>query len=620
MFFLKLRPLLTTLFLIIFSYLTLQGQPDTLVIRPGFSQLPANNYFTYFNTDQSIAADSAWKTLQTKSTYAKKLNKINFGSINGFYWLATTLKNQLGKDQHLILEIRQPHLYRMVLYKVEKDSIHTVSETGIHYNFYQRPTASRFFDFPMVLKEGETTTVLIMVHHLNSLSLPIYLMTESTFHQRNYNQNIIWGYWFGFLSFCALFALIAAILLRNSIFIWYFFYISTASLYGFTEQGYAFQFFFPGQADVAATVIIQLAVYGFIFLIKLSQGLLDTKKYLPTIHRILNAMFYFVLSLIVAAYIVPQLMFRLSPIVLPIANLVVLIGLVLLAYSGIKALFTNRIIALFYLTAYGTLVAASIFGILNYGFGFFQYDGPSLTLMAYFFEAMLLSVALVILFRQVQGERTRLAKQLTDQQKQMYQHYINGIEKERSRIAGELHDDVGSRLSHLKRLLQSHSEESLKTAEQVEQLIKDVRQLSHDLSPPLAHIAGLQPLLENLIADTRHSSKIDIRLQAHDFNEGLTSTQIQQIYRVVQEAFNNIVKHAEASRIDIQIFGHTSEVDIIIEDNGKGFDSKSKPDGFGLNQMRIRTESIGGRIEINSHPGGGCHILIQIPYGATSIH
>ena len=613
-----MKPLLTILVLIIFSCSKSQAQPDTLIIQPGFSQQPANNYFTYFNTEQSLSADSAWKVFQAPSSVTKKLNKINFGSINGFYWLTTTLKNQSSVDQQLILEIRQPHLYRIILHEVKKDSIYTVSETGIHYNFYQRPTASRFFDFPITLKEGETITVLLMVHHLNSLTLPMYLFTASAFHQRNYNQNIIWGYWFGFLSFCALFALTAAIMLRNSIFIWYFFYISTASLYGFTDQGYGFQFFFPRLADVAATVIIQLAVYGFIFLIKLSQGLLDTKKYLPTVHRVLNGMFYFILSLILAAYVAPQLMLRLSPVVLPIVNLVVLAGLVLLAYSGIKALFTNRIIAIFYLTAYGTLVAASVFGILNYGFGVFQYDGPNFTLLAYFFEAMLLSVALVILFRQVQRERTQLAVRLADQQKQMYQQYIDGIEKERSRIAGELHDDVGSRLSHLKRLLQNHSEESLKTAEQVEQLIKDVRQLSHDLSPPLAYVAGLQPLLENLIADTRHSSGLDIKFQVHDFKEGLSPAQIQQLYRIVQEALNNCVKHAEASRIDIQLFGHPTELDIIIEDNGKGFDLKNTTQGFGLNQMRIRTESLGGRIEINSHPGGGCHLLIQVPYKTIS--
>ena len=501
----------------------------------------------------------------------------------------------------------------MIFYKVGEDSIVQLSVTGIHYNFYQRPSPHRYFDFPIHCEVAGSFTILLMVHQINSLTLPIYVSTREAVEQNIYTQNLIWGYWFGFLSFCALFAFIASIILRKSVFLWYFLYIFSAALYGFTEQGYSFQFFFPGWADVEAPAIIQLGAYVFIFLIKFSQGLLDTRKHLLLVHRILNGLFYFVLTLILAAYVMPGIMFTYSTVLLPIVNIVMLTGLALLAFSGVKTFFTNRIIAVFYLIAYTTLVAASTYSILNYGFGVIQYEGPNPVLIAYFFEAMLLSVALVILFRQIQMERTKLVVELADQQKNMYRQYIDGIEKERSRIAGELHDDVGSRLSHLKRLLETHSEESLKTADQVDQLIKDVRQLSHDLSPPLAHVTGLVPLLEKLIVDARRGSGLDIRFQVYNLNDGLTIDQTRQTYRIVQEALNNIIKHAGASRVDIQLFEHPTEIDIIIEDDGKGFDLSNTTHGFGLNQMRIRTESLGGRIEINSHPGTGTHILVQIP-------
>ncbi len=232
---------------------------------------------------------------------------------------------------------------------------------------------------------------------------------------------------------------------------------------------------------------------------------------------------------------------------------------------------------------------------------------------------MLLSVALVILFRQVQKERLRLTVELNHQQKQMYQHYIDGIEKERSRIAGELHDDVGSKLSNLKRLLETHSEESLKTAEQIDRLIVNVRQLSHDLAPPLAHFAGIETLLENLIAETRRSSNIDIKFQAYNIKDGLTPEQIQHIYRIVQEALNNIIKHAEATRVDIQLFENPNELTITIEENGKGFDVEKTTHGFGLNQMKIRTKSLGGHIDINSKLGNGSFILIKIPLNAIKL-
>lgn len=582
-------------------------------MSPGFTQIQANSGFTYFNTETEITPDSAWQVFNQSRVPLKQLDKINFGPINGYYWLTTSIKNDSEETLDLYLEIRQPHIYRVKFYLVESDSIIQQSETGIKYNFFQRPAPYRYFDFPVSIEPEETATILLMVHHLNSLSLPIHLLTQATVHENNYTQNLIWGYWLGFLSFCSLFAIIASILLRKSVFFWYFLYILSAALYGFTDQGFAFQYLFPGWENTAALVIIQLAVFNFLFLVKFSQGLLETKKYLPIVHRILNGIVYFLAALLLAGILLQEIMFRLSTIVLPVVNLVTVLGLILLAYSGIRSFFTNRIIAIFYLTAYSTLVAAGIFATLNYGFGLYQYFGPNPILIAYFLEAMILSVALVILFKQVQNERTKLLAKVNTQQKEMYTQYINGIEKERSRIAGELHDDVGSRLSYLKQLIVTHSTESIKTADQLEQLIKDVRQLSHDLAPPLAHVSGLIPLIEKLISETRLATGLEVKFQQHNYKEVLVNNQIQQVYRIIQEGLNNIVRHSQATRVDVQVFGHEGEVNISIEDNGKGFNPSEIPDGLGLNQMKIRTESLGGRIEINSHPGKGTLILISIP-------
>lgn len=593
------------------------AQTDTVRIHDGFNSLLAISHFRFFNTASEINADSAWQIFRGSLAPIQKLDRINIGPINGFYWLSTTLKNSSSENQDLYIQIRQPHIYRIKFYKTIGDSVKFLNETGIRYNFYSRPIGHRYFDFPISIKPDESVTILIMVHHINSLSLPIHLIKQQTAHQTNYTQNLAWGYWLGFLSFCSLFAFMASLLLRKSVFLWYFFYMLSAALYGFTDQGFGFQFLFPDQENLAALVIIQLGVYNFIFLIKFSQGLLQTKKYIPTIHRILSGIFVFLLVLLIAGVVLQGFMFRMSPIVLPIVNLVTIAGLILLAHSGIKTLSTNRLVAAFYLSAYLALVAAGVFSALNYGFGVYQYSGPNLILIAYFLEAIILSVALVILFRQVQNERSKLLVKVNSQQKEMYQQYINGIEKERSRIAGELHDDVGSRLSYLKRLLQTHSEESNKTADQLEQLIQDVRQLSHDLAPPLAHVSGLIPLLEKLIGTQRQITGLNIKFQVHNFNETLNVVQIQQVYRIVQEALNNIIKHAEATHVDIQIFGHSQEIDITIDDNGKGF-NVDKTEGLGLNQMKIRTESLGGKIEINSHPGKGTTILLQVPISNVS--
>lgn len=603
------------MFLVIIGLLPIlaNGQSDTLVLASDFTEIQANPYFSYFSTPEEITADSALQIFNESRAPVKPLDKINFGPIHGYYWFKIVLKNTSQKLQDLNVEIPQPHIYHIKFYRVTKEIVALEHETGIKFDFLTRPLPHRFFEFPVRIQPNESITILLQVYHLNSLTLPIYVRTLASVNQSDYKQNLIWGYWFGFISFCSLFALVASLLLRKSVFLWYFFYMLSSAMYGFAEQGFAFQFVFPKAENIEALVIIQLAVFNFIFLIKFSQGLLETKRYLSKINKLLNVIFYFLLSMLVAGVVLRDLMFKISPVVLPIVNVVTLLGLILLAYCGIKALTTNKLVAIFYLAAYFTLVCAAIFMILNIGFGLTQYFRPNPILISYFLEAVILSVALVILFKQVSSDRTRLLEKVNAQQKEMYTQYINGIEKERSRIAGELHDDVGSRLSYLKQLLQTHSEVSLKTAHQLESLINDVRKLSHDLAPPVAHLSGLIPLVEKLIIETRLAAGVDIKFQLHNFKEVLVSNQIQQMYRILQEALNNIVKHARATRIDVQLFGHEDEVNMTIEDNGVGFNPSEMSDGLGLSQMKIRTESLGGRIEINSHSGKGTLILIKVP-------
>ncbi|MFM8740818.1 MAG: sensor histidine kinase, partial [Cytophagales bacterium] len=71
--------------------------------------------------------------------------------------------------------------------------------------------------------------------------------------------------------------------------------------------------------------------------------------------------------------------------------------------------------------------------------------------------------------------------------------------------------------------------------------------------------------------------------------------------------------HSDATQIDIQVFGYEKEMSISIEDNGNGFDSAKPTNGLGLNQLKIRAEILKGRIEINTHPGTGSFILVQVP-------
>jgi signal transduction histidine kinase len=105
---------------------------------------------------------------------------------------------------------------------------------------------------------------------------------------------------------------------------------------------------------------------------------------------------------------------------------------------------------------------------------------------------------------------------------------------------------------------------------------------------------------------------VDIKLQTFGFRENLPTESIVQVYRIIQEALHNIVRHSRASRADIQFFGYDTQLVLTIEDNGIGFDPAAES-GFGLNSLKARAALLEGKIEINSSVGNGCLIVIEIP-------
>ncbi|MBS1557649.1 MAG: hypothetical protein JST69_02885 [Bacteroidetes bacterium] len=601
---------------ILHSPLLAREQADTIYFDGTQSSIPINASIRYFSSPSDMNIDSAWHIIKN-SNQIKRNPPINFGIVNGFFWLALTIKNTTNQNQNLYLKIKQPHLYQVYFFQVNRNP-EFLYKGGMYFPFNMRPVPVRYFAFPLHCPAGAYYTALIKIHHVNSLSIPAYLETERELLVSNYRQNLGWGFWVGFIFFNSLFALMGWIVIRRSVFFWYFLYMLCVVLFGLTEQGYSFQFVFPDRPEFSTVSIIGTGILLSALMIKFTQSLLETKKYLPWSNRLINAIITLILSMIALGIIAPHFMFRITPWLLPFLNGVMLFSLALVAYIGIQSLKTNRTVALFYLIAYTVIVLCSTFTILDVAFGLFDYFGPNLILLGYLAEALLLSIAIALFFHRINTERLHLSAKVTTQQKEMYQQYISGIEKERSRIAGELHDDVGSRLSFLKRLIQNQQEQSKKAVDQLDVLINDIRKLSHDLAPPIAHISGLAPLLEKLVSDQRKVSGLDLKLQIHNFTDNLSPFQIQQIYRIVQEALSNIINHSKAKQGYVQIFGHEKYLDLMIEDNGKGFEPSTQ-DGFGLSQMRIRTDSLSGRIEINSHPGKGTIILVQVPFSEPVI-
>jgi signal transduction histidine kinase len=198
-------------------------------------------------------------------------------------------------------------------------------------------------------------------------------------------------------------------------------------------------------------------------------------------------------------------------------------------------------------------------------------------------------------------------------------------EEERQRIARELHDGLGPALASLNiRLLTAHkllaredhplASEMEEVAEQTQESLRDIRRLIHDLRPVALDELGLVPALREHLARCarEHDLKIDL---AADTGERLLPAVETALFRIVQEAVNNVVRHAQADQVQVRLQRDAEYVELRVTDDGRGFDPQRPRSGrhLGLWSMRERVEQLGGRFEVRTVPGEGTTVTTSVP-------
>jgi len=200
---------------------------------------------------------------------------------------------------------------------------------------------------------------------------------------------------------------------------------------------------------------------------------------------------------------------------------------------------------------------------------------------------------------------------------------VSGQELERRRLARELHDETGQALTSillgLRAVEEADGRDDVRTAvgdlrELVVATLQDVRRLAVQLRPKALDDFGLVPALERLVQTFAETSGIRVDLEAQLGEERLPAEVETTLYRIVQEALTNVVKHAEASRVSILLVRREGSATAVIEDNGRGFNPATAPtDRLGLEGMRERAELHEGRLAVETAPGAGTTLVVEVP-------
>jgi signal transduction histidine kinase len=201
---------------------------------------------------------------------------------------------------------------------------------------------------------------------------------------------------------------------------------------------------------------------------------------------------------------------------------------------------------------------------------------------------------------------------------------IEAEEKERLRIARDLHDGVAQTMTAAKMQLEhfmdqipedSPLNDSLKNAfDLIKDASKEVRDVSHSMVPNALLKSGLVAAIRDFV-QRMGSEKLKINLVVMGLKDRLHENVETVVYRVLQELVNNIIKHAAATDITIQLLHEKSELHIMVEDNGKGFDIQTLNEnaGMGLKNITSRVEYLNGHVHFDSSIGNGTTVMIDIP-------
>jgi two-component system, NarL family, sensor kinase len=203
---------------------------------------------------------------------------------------------------------------------------------------------------------------------------------------------------------------------------------------------------------------------------------------------------------------------------------------------------------------------------------------------------------------------------------------LEGQEAERMRIARDLHDGIGGLLTTIKAYFNSlpHPPEEIqnpelynKTNDLINEACVEVRRVAHNLVPQTLSLSGLQGTIEDLGEHLEAQGlKCDIVVEGIPHN--VDQTKGIMIYRILQELANNILKHAEASNVLLQAIVYEDTLNLLVEDNGKGFDTSQVSDGQGLQNVQWRVNFLRGTMEYESTPGVGTTVTIGLPL--TGLH
>lgn len=593
--------------------------------------LPANNFLYLIYSDSLADLDSDHQLLE-RDVFALAYKK---STLN----LVGELRNAGINDRRYILELASPSLDRVtVMITTGPDTL--VEQTmGDRQGFTTRPYYHRNFIVPFRIDAGETVRITMTVApQREALSIPFRITTESYFLGDSVRDQLLLGGLIGMYAIYIIFILALFILVRNRLFLYYALIDLFMLAYVLFETGYGFQTLWPGWPYLQTLVVPMAAFAYFISIISFTREFFSTRIKYPLLDKLLVG--YLGLSLV--SLITVLLVFHVYgvQIMIPLIMATIIftaLAVTVMALGTVTYLQAGRREGFWFLFLFFIHLIMFVLILNQKGyFGNFLIppdsalyihlpiftNAPHFIMDMMVFEMIIVSTIIAFRFQDVLDEYNITRRRIESINQSSIKALIKGQEEERKTLSQRLHQEIGMDLNTIGHDLQK-VEERLVDADRIGEAIHQLQDVKKDLNRIAADIIDwkmvrLHELITKVFDELRMAmSDLDIQLRISEEVRELRTGDLTKLnlYRILQEACNNIIKHSEAHTVRADIGMEEHLLLISVTDDGIGFDKPFAMEkrGIGIRNMETRIKALNGELNIVTAPQEGTRISLLVP-------
>jgi signal transduction histidine kinase len=557
----------------------------------------------------------------------------------GTYWLRFAVKN-ISDEEKFLVEVVNPFINHITYFSLNTKA-DTMYMTGTDSAFVARYDSHyRNFLFPARIATDSTAWFYLRLESDAPLHLRILIFEEQERIQGGHQQDIMMTI---FYVFSALFLTLLAILIvvSRQPFYWYYFgYVLLTALFIPAHLGLGFMYIWKNNGDFQHIMPMALNNLRLVLGIQFFRLYFELPKIAPRFNRFIDLAIGIFLTILLLGVFTKDV-FSLFVGFLFFFSLVMLFWL-------LRALFFKRrrrfswlllVIAL-------NIIGVSITSLQHLGWGSSGFDVSNrimalfniantfflspFVIVAFFLEQVLVFNFAVRRYLRLIEKNQKNQLRVAQAKEEGLNALILGVENERKRIARELHDGacvnlaaINMKVDALREELSSDpalAQKMADIADDLETTYREVRGISHDLMSKSLDTTGLQTALEDLVARVQ---QVQPGLTVHFYTnyplDRVSNLSKIHLYRIAQELLANVLKHARARSVNLQLLEDEGNLLLTVEDDGQGFDvANNSANGIGLSNIRTRVEVLHGKMHLDSTPGKGTFISIEIPQTAIN--